>query len=166
MAPQLCPFYVPGKLSFSSLVLFWDFSAFGVCKTPSGEKENSNWSNSYSFPTRSDRDLLFLSSGWYARRHFLGTGTNGPPPYARLRRNTVDCALCSLGQYSSIFHYCFGIFVHRKFRFFIDFVGFVGRNPPRYPSDGLGRSFGIMFSPKFQNPTMLVNHFHVFCNKK
>ena len=33
----------------------------------------------------SDIDLLFLSSGWYARRHFLGTGTNGPPPYIKFR---------------------------------------------------------------------------------
>ena len=28
MAPQLCPFYVPGKLSFSSLVFIFIFSAF------------------------------------------------------------------------------------------------------------------------------------------
>ena len=28
MAPQLCPFYVPGKLSFSSLVFVLIFSAF------------------------------------------------------------------------------------------------------------------------------------------
>ena len=34
------------------------------------------------------------------------------------------------------------------------------------PSDDLGRSFGIIFSPKFQNPTMLVNHFHIVCVKK
>ena len=33
----------------------------------------------------------------------------------------------------------------------------------RGPSDDLGRSFGIILSPKFQNPTMLVNHFHIFC---
>ena len=51
-----------------------------VWKTLARGKENSNRSNSYSFPTRSDIDLLFLSSGWYARSHFLGTGTNGPPP--------------------------------------------------------------------------------------
>ena len=29
MAPQLCPFYVPGKFSFSSLVLFWILAPFG-----------------------------------------------------------------------------------------------------------------------------------------
>ena len=52
-----------------------------VWKTPAGGKENSYRSNSCSFPTMSDIDLLFLSSGWYARRHFLGTGTNGPPPF-------------------------------------------------------------------------------------
>ena len=37
---------------------------------------------------------------------------------------------------------------------------------PGGPSDDLGRSFEISFSPKFQNPTMLVNYFHLrsfFC---
>ena len=33
------------------------------------------------------------------------------------------------------------------------------------PSDDLGPSFGIIFSPKFQNPTMLVNHVHVIVGK-
>ena len=33
---------------------------------------------------------------------------------------------------------------------------------PRGPEDDLGRSFGIISSPKFQHPTMLANHFHVF----
>ena len=33
---------------------------------------------------------------------------------------------------------------------------------PGEPSDDLGRSFGIISTPKFQHPTMLVNHFH-FC---
>ena len=32
---------------------------------------------------------------------------------------------------------------------------------PGGPSDDLGRSVGIISSPKFQNPTMLVNHFHI-----
>ena len=36
------------------------------------------------------------------------------------------------------------------------------QKPPGDPSDDLGRSFGIIFGPKFQHPTMLVNHFHVF----
>ena len=29
------------------------------------------------------------------------------------------------------------------------------------PSDDLGRSFGIIFSSKFQNPTILVNKSHI-----
>ena len=36
---------------------------------------------------------------------------------------------------------------------------------PGDPSDDLGRSFGIIFSPKFQHPTIFVNHFHVFLSK-
>ena len=37
---------------------------------------------------------------------------------------------------------------------------------PVGPSDAVGRSFGTTFSPKFQNPAMLVNHFHnCFVNK-
>ena len=49
----------------------------------------------------------------------------------------------------------------QKFGFFIFFWIFWPKSSGE-PSDDLGRSFGIMFSPKFQNPTMLVNHFHVF----
>ena len=41
-------------------------------------------------------------------------------------------------------------------------IGFFWPKSPGGPSDDLGRSFGIILSPKFQNPTMLVNHFHVF----
>ena len=41
--------------------------------------------------------------------------------------------------------------------------GFFWPKPPRDPSDDLGRSFGIIFSSKFQHQTMWVNHFHVFC---
>ena len=33
---------------------------------------------------------------------------------------------------------------------------------PGDPSDDLGRSFGIIFSSKFQHPTIFVNHFHIF----
>ena len=40
-----------------------------------------------------------------------------------------------------------------------------GRNPPGGPRPHLARSFGIIISPKFQNPTMLVNHFHFFVTK-
>ena len=46
-----------------------------------------------------------------------------------------------------IFHWTFGIFWPK---------------PPGDPSDDLGRSFGIIFSSKFQHSTMLVHHFHVF----
>ena len=41
-------------------------------------------------------------------------------------------------------------------------IGIFGPKTPRDPSDDLGRSFGIIFSPKFQHPTMLVHNFHVF----
>ena len=37
---------------------------------------------------------------------------------------------------------------------------------PWGPSDDLGRSFGIISSPKFQNPTMLVKHVHICCKNK
>ena len=36
---------------------------------------------------------------------------------------------------------------------------------PRGPNPNLARSFGIIFSSKFQHPTMLVHHFHVFLEK-
>ena len=56
------------------------------------------------------------------------------------------------------------IFVHEFLGFrFIDFLVFVWPKSLGGPSDDLGRSFGIIFSPKFQHPTMLVNHFHAFC---
>ena len=41
-------------------------------------------------------------------------------------------------------------------------IGIFGPKTPGDPSDDLGRSFGIIFSPKFQHPTIFVNHFHVF----
>ena len=41
-------------------------------------------------------------------------------------------------------------------------IGIFGPKTPGDPSDDLGRSFGIIFSSKFQHPTMLVHHFHVF----
>ena len=40
-----------------------------------------------------------------------------------------------------------------------------GPKTPGDPSDDLGRSFGIIFSPKFQHPTIFVNNFHVFLEK-
>ena len=49
---------------------------------------------------------------------------------------------------------------------FIQIVGFVWPKSSGGPSDDLGRSFGIIISPKFQNPTMLVNHFHIVFIKK
>ena len=50
-----------------------------------------------------------------------------------------------------IFHWIFGIFWPES---------------PGGPSDDLGRSFGIILSPKFQNPTIFVNHFHICFKKK
>ena len=69
---------------------------------------------------------------------------------------------------------CIGIL--RKIMIFHDFLGFCfpkkwifhwnfGIFWPKStggPSDDLRRSFGIIFSPKFQHPTIFVNHFHVF----
>ena len=46
-------------------------------------------------------------------------------------------------------------------------IGFFWPKSRRGPSDDLGRSFGIIISPKFQNPIMFVNHFHnVFSKQK
>ena len=42
-------------------------------------------------------------------------------------------------------------------------IGIFGPKTPGDPSDDLGRSFGIIFSPKFQHPTIFINHFHFFC---
>ena len=44
-------------------------------------------------------------------------------------------------------------------------IGIFGPKNPGDPSDDLGRSFGIIFSPKFQHPTIFVNNFHVFLEK-
>ena len=46
------------------------------------------------------------------------------------------------------------------------FFGFFWPKSPGDPSDDLGRSFGIIFSSKFQHPTMFVNHFYICCNKE
>ena len=60
-----------------------------------------------------------------------------------------------------IHHDLFGIF-SAEFGFVSVSVWIFWPKSPGDPSDDLGRSFGIIFSSKFQHPTMLVNQFHVF----
>ena len=83
MAPQLCPFCIPRKLSFSSQVFIYMFNLFGVWKAPARGKENSDWSNyivfplgptqtSFSFPPTGTPEATSWEQGQMARPH-MGT---------------------------------------------------------------------------------------------
>ena len=65
-----------------------------------------------------------------------------------------------------VFHVFFGISFREQLDLSLKKLDFLAEIHWE-PCDDLGRSFGITPSPKFQNPTMLVNHFHtMFSNKK
>ena len=59
-----------------------------------------------------------------------------------------------------VFHVCVWDFCVAKMWVFHWNCGICWPESPRDPSDDLGRSFGIIFSSKFQHPTIFVNHFH------
>ena len=81
MAPQLCPFYVPGKLSFSSLVFVLIFSAFLMSgkhlpeerKTPIGPTHIvfllGPTQTSFSFPLAGTPEATSWEQGQMARPH-------------------------------------------------------------------------------------------------
>ena len=83
MAPQLCPFYVPGKLSFSSLVFVLIFSAFLMSgkhlpeerKTPIGPIHIvfllGPTQTSFSFPPAGTPEATSWEQEQMARPHFL-----------------------------------------------------------------------------------------------
>ena len=85
MAPQLCPFYVPGKLSFSSLVFVLFFSAFLMSgkhlpedrKTPIGPIHIvfrlGPTQTSFSFPPAGTPEATSWEQGQMARPH-VGPG--------------------------------------------------------------------------------------------
>ena len=59
--------------------------------------------------------------------------------------------------FDNVFAICFG----EEIGFVGELLVFVLPKSRGGSSDDIGRSLGIMFSPKFQNPTMLVKHFHM-----
>ena len=83
MAPQLCPFYVPGKLSFSSLVVVLIFSAFLMSgkhlpeerKTPIGPIHIvfllGPTQTSFSFPPAGTPEATSWEQEQMARPHIL-----------------------------------------------------------------------------------------------
>ena len=93
MAPQLCPFYVPGKLSFSSLVFVLIFSAFLMSgkhlpeerKTPIGPIHIvfllGPTQTSFSFPPAGTPEATSWEQGQMARPHMAAGLLSFVPGY-------------------------------------------------------------------------------------
>ena len=99
MAPQLCPFYVPGKLSFSSLVFVLIFSAFLMSgkhlpeerKTPIGPIHIvfllGPTQTSFSFPPAGTPEATSWEQGQMARPQLkLGTSSQNTVLASKLIR--------------------------------------------------------------------------------
>ena len=91
-----------------------------------------------------------------------GAQSHGQVVLGALAQNTAtNYAMFWISWFFNCFFMFFWDFVSRKYWISHWQILIFGPKSTRGPCDDLGRSFGIIFSPKFQNPTRLVNHFHI-----